>query len=246
MKYHARLEYEGKKHLWWNLSKDKLEAQLLVPFVNGHVVLVTRSGSKQLLNMKTVSLLTVYKTPVALERPKPGKNPVEFKARLFEANICTEEVLNEVRLAGSARTTQSLLQKAFKPPLPQIFVIMKFGDPELDSAYEGVIKPLAAEYGLKALRVDEIQNSGQITEQILDGIAESRLVLADLTGERPNCYYECGFAQALGKELILCVKSTDPVHFDLAGHRTIRWPTEAAFRRQLRVRLTSILVEPTV
>ena len=116
---------------------------------------------------------------------------------------------------------------------------MKFGDDELDSAYEGVIKPLGEEFGFNVLRVDEIQDSGNISQQILENISCSEIVLAELSGERPNCYYEAGFAHALGKETIFCIKKGDDIHFDLAGYRFISWKTEAEFRRKLKARLES-------
>ena len=103
-----------------------------------------------------------------------------------------------------------------------------------------MIKPVIEEYGLRALRVDEIQDSGRITDQILENIATSKYVFAELTGERPNCYYECGFAHALGKELILAIKTLNQVHFDLAGYRFIQWETELDLRRKLRVRFSGM------
>src|SRR5262249_5794314 len=84
---------------------------------------------------------------------------------------------------------------------------MKFGDQLLDSAYQGVIQPLGAEFGYQVLRMDEIQDSGNITSQILENIASSKIVLVELSGERSNCYYEAGYAHALGKEIIFCIKA---------------------------------------
>lgn len=238
--YHARINFGGDRHYWWNRSRASLVVHLLIPFINGQVIAITKDGKKRLFNMKTAELLTVYKTNGRLRRPSPGRRPVEFDDPGFEDNICTEELLNEVRLARAALPTQSLLQKAFALPKRQAFVIMPFGNAVLDSAYEGVIIPLVQECGLLPLRVDEIQNSGSITEQILEGIAESTFIIAELSGQRPNCYYECGFAHALGKELILLVGGSDQVHFDLAGYRFIEWSTESELRKKLRARLQSI------
>jgi len=117
---------------------------------------------------------------------------------------------------------------------------MKFGDENLDSAYDGVIKPLAKEFGYGIIRVDEIQDSGRITDQIIESISASKIIIADLSGERPNCYYEAGFAHALGKEIIFTVHKNDRIHFDLAGYRFIKWKTEANLRNELRKRLESI------
>lgn len=166
--------------------------------------------------------------------------PKELKDKAFlKANSATEEFVEELRLLQSTVPSRSLLEQSLAQPLKQVFVIMKFGDPSLDSAYEGVIKPLGLLLGYKVLRVDEIQDSGVISQQILESISRSELVLADLSGERPNCYYEAGFAHALGREIIFSRRKGEKVHFDLAGHRFIEWETEEELRRKLRQRLES-------
>jgi hypothetical protein len=62
-----------------------------------------------------------------------------------------------------------------------------------------------------------------------------------LSGERPNCYYETGFAHALGKEIILPINTKDKIHFDLSGHRFIQWETESDLRKGLKKRVDFIL-----
>ena len=182
--------------------------------------------------------MAIVGTPKKLKRPRKGKVPAELQDLDFvENHTVTEEFVNEIRVLQSAPATRSLLQQAVSEPQNQIFVVMKFGDASLDSAYEGVIKPVGAEYGYKVLRVDEIQDSGHITSQILESIATSKIVLAEMTAERPNCYYEAGYAHALGKEIIFCIKAGGAVHFDLASYRFIKWDTEAMLRRKLRERL---------
>lgn len=122
----------------------------------------------------------------------------------------------------------------------QVFVVMKFGDKTLDSAYKGVIKPVIEEFKYYPLRIDEIDDSGSITEQILNQVARSEIVLADLTGDRPNCYYEAGFAHALEKEMIFTILKPNRPHFDLAAYRFIEWETEEDLRGQLRKRFAAI------
>lgn len=75
---------------------------------------------------------------------------------------------------------------------------------------------------------------------MLEQIAESKYVVCDLTGARPNCYYETGFAHALGKDVILLANKKEKIHFDLAGHRFIQWSTEEDLRKKLRERLTAL------
>lgn len=122
----------------------------------------------------------------------------------------------------------------------QVFVVMKLGDQALDETYELVIKPVLKEYHMSPLRIDQVEDSGTITDQILREIERSALILADLTGERPNCYFEVGYAHALGKEMILTIKKGETIHFDMAARRFIEWNTDIELRDALRRRLDAL------
>lgn len=130
--------------------------------------------------------------------------------------------------------------KAFLVRPRQVFVVMKYGDKALDSIYELVIKSVLKEYNMTPLRADQVEDSGTITDQILQYIERSALVLADLTGERPNCYFEVGYAHALGKEMILTIRKGEKVHFDMAARRFIEWDSDVDLRDSLRRRLEAI------
>jgi nucleoside 2-deoxyribosyltransferase len=116
------------------------------------------------------------------------------------------------------------------------FMVMKYGDARLDAAYELVYKPVAAEFGFKLLRIDEVEDSGVIAAQILEKIERSALVVADLTGGRPNCYFEAGYAHALGKHMVLTIHRDDRPAFDIAGNRFIIWSEATDLRDALRKR----------
>jgi hypothetical protein len=240
MRYHARLFYGTTSHYWYNYEKEKIVEDLLVPFVNGHVVLITHGQGQKLLNMKNVTLLSIFKTDKILQATKERTQIQQIDAPAFSKNECTEELVKEFKITGRTQASSSLLQKSFQPPRNQAFVVMKFGNPVMDSAYEGVYKPVCESFKLRCVRIDEIQDSGKITDQILQTIAESKYVIADLSGNRPNCYYECGFAHGLGREMVLCAKNTAKVHFDLAGYRFIRWTTEADLRTRLSSRIKAL------
>lgn len=240
MIYHAKITYIGGDHFWWNYSEQEILDEIIVPFINGQVIPANLDGHVSLLNMRTVTFLRVYKTQKKLTSTKPLSPPDELREPGFELTECTEEILNLRRQERSTPLIKSLIQKMLSPIIDQVFVIMKFNDKFLDSAYLGVIKPIIQEFGLKPLRVDEIPDSGKITDQVLEAIAISKFILADLSGERPNCYYETGFAHALGKEIVLTVRANDKIHFDLAQNRFIVWETESDLRNALRQRIESI------
>ena len=96
------------------------------------------------------------------------------------------------------------------------FVIMSFSsNPVLRDFYELAIKPSVEDLGYRCERIDEQQFNGRITERIFLNLRTARLVIADLTEARPNCYYELGVAHALRKEVIHLAYSGQDIHFDV-------------------------------
>lgn len=240
MKYHAKLEY-STDHFWYNHTKESIIQNLLIPFINGQVVLISSGDRKKLLNLKNVSRMTIYKTDEVLKATAEKSITELIDDDSFKKYECTEAFIKETKLDLASVHSTSLLQKTFMPQKNQVFVIMKFNDKKLDSAYEGVIKPTFEKYGIKVVRVDELQDSGKISDQILELISSSKYVFSDLTGSRPNCYYETGFAHAIGKDIILSSHVEEKIHFDLAGYRFIVWETESELRRKLDERIKSML-----
>lgn len=241
MKYHIEIKFGGAKHIKWNLTKHDVIDKFVLPFINGHVVLVKRASGKKLLNMKSVNSLIIYKTPGNLRGgPHQSIHPPEFDDGSLLECECTEDLLNEVKVFRSNKSATSLLQKSFIKPERKVFVIMKYNEPTLDLAYIKSIMPVVNEFELECVRIDELENSGKISDQILEEIATSMFVIADLTGGRPNCYYETGFAHALGKELILTVHSEEAVAFNLSGYRFIEWDSNNDLEVKLRSRISDL------
>lgn len=111
----------------------------------------------------------------------------------------------------------------------EVFVAMSFHD-EFTPVWETAIGP-AIQQGsdglLRARRVDTTILSGSVITNILDGIAHSRLVLADVSvasegiwkGQRNgNVMYEVGLAHAVRQpsEILLVRADDQPINFDLA------------------------------
>lgn len=240
MKYHAKLEYGQSSHYWWNHSEESITDKLVLPFINGQVIMLHTKNGERLFNMKNATFLRIYRTSASLKAIE-GKPVIDqINDNEFQSNDCTSDFLNKFKTTNAGPELTSLLQKAFQPPKQQVFVIMKFGDAVLDAAYKECYRPVSKKFKLSCIRIDEIQDSKKISDQILEMIAESKYVIADLSGARPNCYYEAGFAHALGKEIILTIQDGEAAHFDLQGHRFIQWKTESDLRRQLTKRLKTL------
>ena len=83
-----------------------------------------------------------------------------------------------------------------------ILMWMDKKNPKLEAVHLA-IKEVCEEFSIDAKRADDLEHSDQITDRILQEIRAREFLIADLSGERPNVYYEIGFAHAFGKRPIL-------------------------------------------
>lgn len=121
-----------------------------------------------------------------------------------------------------------------------ILMAMDPDNPELEDVYR-TIKDVCASYGINAYRADEIEHQDRITDLILFEIKTCEFLIADLSYERPNVYYEIGYAHANNKRPILYRKRGTRLHFDLSVHNVPEYKNITELRELLTKRLESIL-----
>ena len=106
---------------------------------------------------------------------------------------------------------------------PMAFIVMQFSSP-YNEVYSDVIKQLCEECRIDAVRADEIYGPGIIIKDVIDRIAKSQVVIADISPTNPNVYFEVGYALALGKPIILLAQRRapdSPLPFDLSAFRVL-------------------------
>lgn len=108
------------------------------------------------------------------------------------------------------------------------FVISPIGDPgsherkRADQILNHIIEPVVSELGYKAVRADTISKPGVITSQIISHLLNDPLVIADLTGQNPNVFYELAVRHTVGKATIQMIQEGERIPFDVSTTRTIQ------------------------
>lgn len=67
----------------------------------------------------------------------------------------------------------------------------------------------------------DLDNQRNILKNIVDGIDQADIVIADLTGLNPNVFYELGLAHAMNKKVIILVQGIDELPFDIRSYRAV-------------------------
>lgn len=128
---------------------------------------------------------------------------------------------------------------SYRPNTAFIMMAIDNTNPELEDVKNG-IKDVLGEFGISAITADEIEHDGAITERILNEIESSEFLIADLTHERPNVYYEIGHAHARNKRVILFRKNGTTLHFDVAHRNCPEYDNTTQLKARLRTRLEAM------
>lgn len=92
-----------------------------------------------------------------------------------------------------------------------------------------VIKPAVekSDYRIKVLRADDVDRAGSFIKDILELLLNSFIVIADLTDQNPNVFYELGVRHALSARTILIAQDVNYIPSDLREYRTIIYEDSA-------------------
>jgi len=119
-----------------------------------------------------------------------------------------------------------------QPEAGTAFVIMQFTS-EYQELYSDVIKPVVEKFALNAYHAGEVFRPGIVLEDIVQGIVESKLIIAEITPPNQNVFYELGYAHALRKPAILLAEEGKALPFDISGYRCLFYENSIGGKRKV-------------
>jgi len=135
-----------------------------------------------------------------------------------------------------------ILAEGHQPPAPvesrpySAFVLMPFNEQWSPGVYDMIRRAadsLRDELDIRCERADEFTRPGKITDQIVQAIETADILIAEITGANPNVMWELGYAQALGKPVVILNQAVVDSPFDLRDWRQVIYsasPTDADTR----------------
>lgn len=179
--------------------------------------------------------------PASQDERRPLK-PRDAWSRFVRSTSHLNRILQVCDSEGSDESVTRHKRPETSKYRPNTAFIMMWMD-KAESALEDVrdaVHDVFAQFDIRAVRADDIEHDGVITQRVLEEIRTAEFLFADLTGTRPNVYYEVGFAHALGKRVILFRKRDTSVHFDLAGYNCPEYENLRDLKEKLRKRLATL------
>jgi len=115
---------------------------------------------------------------------------------------------------------------------------------ELANIYENGIKIAVEEAGYMPIFIEREEHNEKICDLIIAEIRSSKFLIADITGQRQNVYYEAGFAHGLNKDIIWTCRQDEinNAHFDTRQYNHIVWQSASDLKIKLVNRIKATII----
>lgn len=119
--------------------------------------------------------------------------------------------------------------------MERCFVVQPFDGADFDTRYDEVLAPAIKEAGLEPYRVDRDPHASIPIRQIEEGIRNCRICLADISLDRPNIWFELGFAIASHRPVVMICHEDrrDRYPFDIQHRAVVSYKTGTMASLQL-------------
>ena len=210
----------NKTKLIYNRTEAQVLSDYVIPYLQTGTIQTKWGGKVQTV---PVADLEVYRTSERYDKKRgvPFDRFKRKKRNLFPA--------------FSDKATRGLSQAKTR-----VFVIMPIQGEEMGTQEEqrvyaeyearfDAINSVLNDLGCFGIRIDKEYPLDELVRRIKDEIERAQFVVADLTDERPSCYFEAGYAEGQKKPVIYVASDNsviDPkkqtrIHFDI--HRNVQF-----------------------
>src|SRR5688572_5097934 len=120
---------------------------------------------------------------------------------------------------------------------------------DFNGVYADLIRPAIEDAGLEVFRADEEQRAGDIRTDMFQELLLADVVIADLSVDNPNVWYELGVRHALRARGVISIACREgPMPFDVYPDRKLRYHTKEGkpdvnYLQQDRAALTTMVTE---
>ncbi len=122
------------------------------------------------------------------------------------------------------------------------FVIMPFSK-ERKEVFTYGIAPACKQAGFEAVRVDQLKGHFNINRKIIEHLFRSDVVIAEITDQNPNVFYEMGVAHSLGNKTIMIAQSAKDLPFDINNYRCLIYEQSVEGLQHLQAQIIESLQE---
>lgn len=168
-------------------------------------------------------------------------------AKLFEiaGDACSHHWMNKINFASRHTNEQrvaNLVDLLENLERPSCFAV-RLLDPAheefqaVQDFFDGIVQPFVEDtLGYRFRVIDGLQkhDKARIDEEIFAKLHKSALVVADLTGARPNCFLELGYALGRSIPTLVTARSGFEAPFDLTTLAAHHWVTNGTAKQRQR------------
>jgi len=243
------IQIENVSH--WNMNSKRMEAQ-----ARWGDILLTIGGSEGVLFLanlyhdagKPFVPLNCKVTPAdqgARRLFTLGLSSAQAP-RLFRTVAQTAHTwMNRINFTGRTSTADQIkgiidLLENLEPPPAFVVRLLNPVHPDyadVQTFFDVVVQPIIeGELGYRMVVVDGQQKyeHARIDQEIFAKLHRSRIVLADITGMRPNCFLELGYAFGRSLPTMLMVKEGSSHPFDIHTFAGLHWQTTSTVEERRR------------
>lgn len=233
------VQIENVSH--WDMNSKRMEAQ--ARFGDILIAIGGTEGVQFLANLYHEAGKPVVPLSCPVTLPDRGA------LRLFARGLSSAEAARLFKVSGtpsahgwvnrlnfSARTSVTeraerilALLEALEPPHAFVIRLLDPKNPDYEDVqefFDVVVQPLVEEeLGYRMIVVDGHQpyEHARIDQDVFVKLHHSRVVVADITGSRPNCFLELGYALGRGLPVMLSQRDGEQHPFDLTTFAALHW-----------------------